>query len=122
MSYDRTTDFDTVKADHMPLAITDPGNAGALPVTKGGYVPLVTAGAETRTLAAPLFVGQEIHLYMKTDGGDCVVTCATGVNQTGNNTLTFNDAGDSLFLRAIEVGSNKRWRVIHNDGVTLATV
>jgi len=103
-------------------AIADPGDGEAIPVTASGYVPVVTAGAETRTLAAPSFVGQELLLYMKTDGGDAVITCATGVNQTGNNTITMNDAGDALRLVAIESGANKRWRVVVNDGCTLATV
>ena len=114
-----------ITANHYgPLnnAIADPGDAGAIPVTASGTVAIVTAGAETRTLAAPSFVGQELLLYMKTDGGDAVITCATGVNQTGNNTITMNDAGDTLRLVAIEVGSNKRWRVVVNDGCTLATV
>ena len=114
-----------VTANHYgPLnnAVADPGNAGAIPVTASGYVPIVTAGAETRTLAAPSFVGQELLLYMKTDGGDAVITCATGVNQTGNNTITMNDAGDTIRLVAVESGANKRWRVVVNDGCTLATV
>lgn len=102
--------------------ITDPGNAGAIPVTDDGSVQLVTTGAQTRTLAAPTYVGQMLALSMKTDGGDCVVTASAGVNQTGNNTLTFNDAGDTLVLIGIESGANKRWRVVSNDGVTLSTV
>jgi hypothetical protein len=105
-----------------PGAIADPGDAGAIPVTSSGYCPLVTGGAETRTLAAPSFIGQELELYLKTDGGDCVVTCATGLNQTGNNTATFGDAGDLLLLRAVESGANIRWRVVANDTVALATV
>ena len=106
-----------------PTAIADPGNAGAIAVTVSGYVPLVTAGAETRTMAAPTYIGQECNLYFKTDGpGDCVVTIATTVNQTGNNTLTFADEGDHILLQAVESGANKRWRVVANDGVALATV
>ena len=101
-------------------AITDPGNAGAIPVSSSGTVALVTAGAETRTLAAPMTVGQDLLLYFKTDGGDCVVTAATGLNQTGNTIATFNDAGDTLLLRAIESGANLRWRVVANDGVVLS--
>lgn len=113
----------TVTLQHqLQNALTDPGNAGAIPVTQSGHVPIVTAGAETRTLAAPTFVGQELLLYMKTDGGDGVITCATGINQAGNNTITMNDAGDSIRLVAIESGANKRWRVVYNDGCTLATV
>lgn len=103
-------------------AITDPGNAGAIPVTQSGHVAIVTAGAETRTIAAPTFTGQELLLFMKTDGGDAVITVATGINQTGNNTITMNDAGDVIRLVAVEVGANLRWRVVFNDGCTLATV
>lgn len=106
----------------QPGAITDPGNAGAIAVTKSGYCPLVSAGAETRTLAAPSFIGQRILLYLKTDGGDCVVTVATGINQTGNNTITFNDAGDTVELVAKENGANKRWTLVVNDGAALSTV
>ena len=103
-------------------AVADPGNAGAIPVVGSGVVPIVTAGAETRTLAAPTATGQEIIICMKTDGGDCVITCATLINQAGNNTITLNDAGDSIRLNAIQVGNNKRWRVVYNDGCVLSTV
>lgn len=102
--------------------IDDAGNAGAIPVTSSGHVKLVTAGAETRTLAAPSFAGQILSLSMKTDGGDCVLTCATTINQAGNNTITFNDAGDCVTLIAKSNGANLRWSVLANDGATLATV
>jgi len=104
------------------VAITDPGDTGAIPVTNTGYCPLVTAGAETRTLAAPSFIGQELLLYLKTDGGNCVVTCATTFNETGNNTATFADTGDSLRLSAVEEGATLRWRCAVADGHTLTTV
>lgn len=100
--------------------ITDPGNTGAIPVTASGTCNLVTAGAETRTLAAPTKAGQMLCLNFQTDGGDCVITCATGVNQAGNTSLTFADAGDNLVLIAGRSGANLRWRVVCNDGITLA--
>lgn len=106
------------------VAITDPGNGNDIPVTASGYVPLVTNGAETRKLAAPTFIGQTLLLYMKTDGGDCVVKCSTTVNETGNNTLTFDNIGEVIYLIAVEEGANLpnlRWRVIGNDGVGLTT-
>jgi predicted RecA/RadA family phage recombinase len=102
--------------------IADPGNAGAIPVAAAGVVEIVTAGAETRTLAAPSFIGQVLEICMKTDGGDCVITCATTVNQTGNNTITLNDAGDCVTLIAKQNGANLRWSVVANDGATLSTV
>lgn len=104
-----------------PAPVADPGNGGAIPVSEPGVCNLVTAAAETRTLAAPSFEGQELQINFKTDGGDCVITCATAVNQTGNNTLTLADAGDFLLLRGGRSGANLRWRVVANDGVALST-
>lgn len=103
-------------------AIADPGNAGAIAVTTSGYCPIVTAGSETRTLAAPSFAGQQLLIYVKTDGGTCVITASAAVNQTGNNTLTLADVNDSILLVGIENGANKVWRVVCNDGVALTTV
>ena len=105
----------------LPI-IADPGDAGAIPVTVSGVCALTTAGAETRTIAAPAFVGQQLVICLDTDGGDAVVTVASLVNQTGNNTLTFADAGDVISLVAITVGGVKKWRVTANDGVALSTV
>lgn len=101
--------------------ITDPGNAGAIPVTKTGYCPLVSAGAETRTLAAPSFIGQELLLYAKTAVGNIVVTCATTFNETGNTVATFSAAGQALRLVAVEDGANLRWRCAVADGAALST-
>lgn len=103
-------------------AIADPGNAGAIPVTGSGYVPIVTAGSETRTLAAPTFIGQELVLYVKTDGGTCVITVASAINQTGNNTITMAEVRDVIKLVAIESGASKVWHVVSNDGAALSTV
>ena len=112
----------SVAANPLTAAIADPGSAGAIPVTASGHVDLVTAAAETRTLAAPSNVGQLLLISLKTDGGNCVITCATTVNQTGNNTITLDDAGDAILLVAKASGTNKRWSVVSNDGCTLATV
>ena len=102
--------------------ITDPGNAGAIPVTQSGYCDIVTAGAETRTLAAPTFKGQTMLISLKTDGGDCVIAVATLVNQTGNNRITLGDAGDAISLIAKSSGATILWSVVHNDGCALSTV
>ncbi len=106
----------------LTAEITDPGDAGAIPVTDSGHCDLVTAAAETRTLAAPTYAGQMLLLSLKTDGGDCVITCATTVNQTGNNTITLGDAGDAVLLVGKVNGANKRWSVVSNDGAALSTV
>jgi hypothetical protein len=103
-------------------AIVDPGDAGAIPVTNSGTVALVTEGAETRTLAIPTFVGQEITISMKTDGGAGVVTVASAFNEAGNNTITFDDPGETVILRAVEVGAALAWRPLSIDGATASTV
>jgi len=100
--------------------LPDPGDAGAIPVTRNAVCNLVSAGAETRTIAAPNFEGQMLQLNMFTDGGDIVITVATTVNQTGNTSLTFADAGDHLLLQAGHNGSAIEWKVVANDGVALA--
>lgn len=100
--------------------ITDPGDAGAIPVTRSGTCAIVTAAAETRTLAIPTFVNQRLVLYLKTDGGDCVVTVASAINLAGNTHITLNDANDSVQLVGAYNGSALCWRVAENDGCTLA--
>ena len=112
----------SVASNPVTANIADPGSAGSIPVTASGHCDIVTAAAETRTLAAPSFVGQQLLLSMKTDGGNCVITCATTVNQTGNNTITMDDAGDAVLLLAKANGANKRWSVVSNDGCALSTV
>jgi predicted RecA/RadA family phage recombinase len=106
----------------LTAELADPGNAGAIPVTDSGHCDLVTTGAQTRTLAAPTYLGQSLLVSLKTDGGNCVITCATTVNQTGNNTITLDDAGDAILLVAKANGTNKRWSVVSNDGAALSTV
>lgn len=99
--------------------IADPGNGGAIPVTRSGQVALVSAGAETRTLAIPTFKGQRLYLYCDTYVGNIVITSAQAVNQTGNTILTFGVARDNCELVAITVGGALRWQVAANDGVAL---
>lgn len=101
------------------VALADPGNAGAIPVTVSGYVPIVTAGAETRTLAAPTYIGQTLLIYCKTFVGNGVITCATTLNETGNNTITFTATGQAIKLTAVEEGSNLRWRCPVADPTTI---
>lgn len=125
-----SSDLDAAEADilalkaYKPAVVADPGDAGAIPVTTSAVVALETTevSGETRTLAAPTFAGQTMTLCLDTDGGDCVVTVAGPVNVTGDNTLTFDNAGESIGLTAVSVGSALVWRVAHNDGVGLTTV
>ena len=111
-------------APYKPVVVADPGDAGDIPVTTSGVVALTTVevGGETRTIAAPTFAGQRLTLSLDVDGGDCVVTVASAVNMTGNNTLTLDNAGETIELAAVTVGGALAWRVAFNDGVGLTTV
>jgi hypothetical protein len=102
------------------LGITDPGNAGAIPVTTDGVCNMTSAGAETRTLAIPTYVGQRLDLCLDTDGGDVAVTVAAAYNQSGNTVITFNDAGDHVSLVGVTQGGTRRWRLIVNNGCALS--
>jgi predicted RecA/RadA family phage recombinase len=100
--------------------IADPGDAGAIPVTKSGVCAITTAAAETRTLAIPGHIGQILAISMDVDGGDCVITVAAAINQAGNTHITLNDAGDTVVLVGVQKAAGLVWRVLVNDGATLA--
>ncbi len=100
-------------------AITDPGASGAIPVTDSGHVDIVSATAETRTLADPTVKGQQLLISFKTDGGDCVITVAHAFDTSSHTTITLNDAGDWVLLIATTNGANIRWGLVTNSGTTL---
>lgn len=107
----------------QPSLIRDPGSSGAIDVSRSGYCELTTAGAETRTLADPTYRGQILDLVFVVDGGDCVVTAASAVNQTGNNTITFTDVGEhTRLVGAYNATDGWEWKTIVNDGAALTTV
>ncbi len=108
----------------IPADVADPGDTGAIAVARSGACAVTTGGSgETRTLAAPDAVGRQLTITLDVDGGgDCVITAATAINVTGNNTITMADAGDNITLVGAEVGGSKVWRVVENDGPTLTTV
>lgn len=118
-----TVDGLTIKDGSVQsTAITDPGDAGAIPVTASGVCAMTSAGAETRTLAIPTFIGQRLVLVADTYVGDIVVTAAAAVNVANNNTLTFGAASEACELVAVTVGGSLVWQVGWNDGVGLTTV
>jgi hypothetical protein len=79
--------------------IADPGTAAAIDVSRSGEVQIVTAAAETNTLAVPTFVGQRLIITMKTRvGGNRVITVASAFNAAGNTIITLDTAGDAICL------------------------
>jgi hypothetical protein len=99
------------------VELTDPGSGGAIPIYWGGakraYLSIVTAGAEARSVADPTVAGLDLTLCLKTDGGDATVTFASDITQTsGENVATFGDAGDTINVRSVAIGSAFKWRLV----------
>jgi hypothetical protein len=122
-----STTVEAVTQEMLPAVsriavIADPGNAGAIPVLRSGNVALTSAGAETRTIAAPATVGITMDLTHDVDGGAIVITSATTINQTGNNTITLTEVADYIRLVSVRIGGAVVWRVAANDGAALSTV
>lgn len=100
-----------------PLGYLDPGDGGAIaPDGYGQICELVTGGAETRTLVIPTKAGIRFCLRMTTDGGDCVVTAACTVNETGNTVLTFDAVGELLDMISVTDAGVLRWEILENVG------
>jgi hypothetical protein len=120
----------------QPRLLDDPGDGGTIPGTQVALIGLTSgASGETRVLAAPTHIGMELDLFMVTDGGgDIAVTASPAVNQAGNNTLTFAEAGDHIRFVGVggvagmsgivgfAVAGVPAWRVVSNNGVALSTV
>lgn len=106
------------------VAATAPGDGLAIPVTDSGtYSFAIGAGAETNTLAAPTFAGQTMDFYCESVGaGSRAVTVATAINQAANTVVTMQTANDFCHLRGVRsaAAGTLVWRLIVNDGCTLA--
>ena len=121
----------SIDTEHL-AAITTPtakaivaAHAAAIPVTGNGNLALTIAdAAETNTLAVPTFAGQIITISCDTRAGSGarVVTVASAINATGNNTITFDAAGEFISLYGIKLGATFAWRVLASDGAGLTTV
>ena len=106
--------FDLYRA---PKGMADPGNAGRINVSEDLQIcEMVSAAAETRTLANPTKPGVRFVLRLLTDGGDVTVTAANGLNVTGNTVATFADASDLLSLVSVTHTSGYRWEIEVNVG------
>lgn len=95
--------------------IADPGDGKTIHVREDlSICELVSAAAETRTLAAPTKSGIRFILRLKDDGGDVVVTTPNGFNNAGESKATFNDASDLLNLISVETATRGtfRWQIM----------
>ncbi len=99
-------------------AIADPGTGKAIPVTGNGNVALTLAGVgETNTLAVPTFAGQILTISADTvvESATRIVTVASAINVTGNNTITFDAAGEFISLYGIKLGETFAWKILAYD-------
>lgn len=97
----------------------DPGNAGTISIDRSPCnVTLNSAGAETRTLAAPTRRGAIVTLAMRTNGGNIVVTVTGGFNETGDTTFTFSDSGQFATFVSVETAADTFvWRLMSHYGL-----
>lgn len=96
----------------------DPGNAGTIVVNRSAHsVPLVSTGAETRTLARPTRAQALCFLNMRTDGGDITVTVTGGYNEDGDTTFVFSDVGQFALFVSFYDGTNYYWRKFSDYGL-----
>jgi hypothetical protein len=98
-------------------AVADPGNGGAIVVTKSGVCAMTSAGAETRTVAIPTFIGQRLVLVCDTYVGNIVVTVAAAYNVSNHTILTFGAVSEACELVGVSVGGAKVWQIGWNDNV-----
>lgn len=102
---------------------TDPGSGGTISPTMWGMVfPIITAAAESRTLARPSKAGILTTVFLDTDNGDLTLTVTGGFNPAGDTTIVFGDAGDAVVFLSVKTGSTYQWTVIAQTGTNLNTL
>lgn len=109
-----------ISAAATALLVADPGNGGAIAVTSSGVCELTSVGAETRTLAIPTFVGQELTLHTDTYVGNIVITVASAFNVAANKIITMGAAKHATHLRGVTVGGTRAWALVAKDGASLS--
>lgn len=98
----------------------DPGNSGTIsPCCWGQIFPIVTVGAETRTLARPDKAGILVTVELDTDGGDLTLTVTGGYNPAGDTSIVFGDAGDTVVFLSIKTGTTYQWTAIAQTGTNI---
>lgn len=101
-----------------PINTPDPGDAGSIVSDRTPQsVGLISAAAETRTLARPTRIGSTMTLFMRSDGGDITVTVTGGYNEAGETTLTFDDAGQFAVFQSFYDGTDYFWRLISHSSI-----
>lgn len=101
----------------------DPGNGGTItPTMWGQQFPIVTAGAESRTLARPTQAGILASIVLDTDGGDLTLTVTGGYNTAGDTTVVLGDAGDMVVFMSVKTGATFQWTMIAEEHTNVANL
>ena len=113
-----------VDEDLVSHYIPDVGTGNAIPVTRMHTImPITTAGGgpETNTLAIPARLGQTMCLVDDVQGvNDRTITVTGDMDSAGNDLITPTAAGQAISLKAVQVAGALVWRLVGNDGCTLA--
>jgi hypothetical protein len=113
----------TPRALEAEYSIKDTGNATTLAIDKQyGVVRLISAGAETRTVANPTKVGISFALNGVTIAGTITITFSSAYNTAGNTTISCTAAGQMAVFESVESASGTYvWRLVKNDGMSGVT-
>lgn len=109
--------FKTVRMPGL-VESADPGNGGRIEVPQHHNMVciLTSAGAETRNIPIPTFVGQTCVLSVKTFGGNIVVNVAGNGNVAAADEITFTAASQTAHMIGVDLGgAGLRWRLTTTD-------
>lgn len=99
----------------------DPGSGGTINVDRWMcIIPLVSAGAESRTLRRPTKLGQLVKLNGVAVAGNITVTVTGGYNEAGSTSIVITAAGQFVELEAYHASATVlEWRYKSSDGATV---
>lgn len=106
-----------------PKLLADPGDAQSIIVAEDLQIcEMVSAGVETRTLAAPSKAGIRFILRALTAVGTITVTVTGGMDVDLDTTASFADASDILsFVSVSLTATTFRWQILEgNTGVSVS--
>ena len=108
--------FKTVRAPGL-VQVADPGDAGRIEVPQHHNMVciLTSAGAESRNIPIPKFVGQTCTLGVDAHGGNIVVNVAGNGNVAGADEITFTAASQTAFMIGVSLAGALRWRLTATD-------
>lgn len=103
--------------------IDDPGASGTISGRNSGYVDIVTAGAESRTVDTPVRGGLELTLNGKTLAGAATIAVTNYIGTDDSLVLSTN--GDCIVLKSVDVNGTLTWKQVGGtkwETATLTTV